>query len=149
MVVEIAMKKMVSTRVGQIGLFPTTEMGDEDLQGLPRDKELLVTARSPRNTKQFKLAWALAKKVSDACDFLQDSETAMDWLKIKARHVKMIQDPRTGIVSIIPKSIAFASLSQDAFKRVLDRMIFVTVSEIIPGLDEGKLRAELLEMVGA
>ena len=73
----------------------------------------------------------------------------MDWLKIKARHVKIIQNPKTGQVAIIPKSIAFASLSQDAFKRVLDRMIFIVCSEIIPGLDEGKLRAEIMAMVGS
>lgn len=130
-------------------LAPVDPLSDEELSKIPLGKDLLVTVKSPRNMRQFKLAWALAKKVSDACDFLPDSETAMDWLKIKARHVKMIQDPRTEVVSIIPKSIAFASLSQDAFKRVFDRMVYVTVAEIIPGLDEGKLRAEISAMVGA
>lgn len=124
-------------------------ISDEELQKIPLGKDVLVTVRSPRNIRQFKLAWALAKKVSDACEFLPDSETAMDWLKIKARHVKMIQDPRTQQLAIIPKSIAFASLSQDGFKRVFDRMVYVVCAEIIPGLDEGKLRAEISAMVGA
>ena len=128
-------------------LAPVDPMSEEDLQKVPLAKDVLVTVRSPRNIKQFRLAWALAAKVADACEFLHDPADAMDWLKVKARHVKLITDPRTGQVAIIPKSIAFASLSQDAFKRVLDRMIYVTVSEIIPGLDEGKLRAEISAMV--
>lgn len=130
-------------------LAPVDPISDEELSKIPLGKDLLVTVRTPRNMRQFRLAWALAKKVSDACDFLPDAETSMDWLKLKARHVKIIQDPRTQQVAIIPKSIAFASLSQDAFKRVFDRMVYVVCAEIIPGLDEGKLRAEIAAMVGA
>lgn len=130
-------------------LAPVDPLSDEELQNIPIGKDLLVTVKSPRNVRQFRLAWALAKKVSDACDFLPDSETAMDWLKIKARHVKMLQDPRTQQVAIIPKSIAFASLSQDAFKRVFDRMVYVVCSDIIPGLKESDLRREIEKMVGA
>lgn len=130
-------------------LAPVDPISEEDLATVPLGKDVLVTVKSPRNLRQFRLAWALAKKVSDACEFLPDSETAMDWLKIKARHVKIIQDPRTQQVAIIPKSIAFASLSQDAFKRVFDRMVYVVCAEIVPGLDEGKLRAEISAMVGA
>lgn len=129
-------------------LVPVDPISDEEVQRIPLQKELLVSIKTPRNLRQFRLAWALAKKVSDACDWLPDSETAMEWLKLKARHVKLIQDPRTDLVAIVPKSIAFASLSQDAFKRVLDRMIWVTVNEIIPGLAETDLRRELEEMVG-
>ena len=143
MSIEIAMRREGNR------LAPVDPMSEEDLQKIPCKNDVLVTVRSPRNIKQFRLAWALASKVAASCDFLHDSEDAMDWLKIKARHVKMLQDPRSGQVAIIPKSIAFASLSQDAFKRVLDRMVYVTITEIVPGLDEGTLRAEISAMVGA
>lgn len=128
-------------------LAPADPVSDEALQGLPNGKEFLVSIRTPRNIRQFKLAWALAAKVAEACDFLHDQEDAMDWLKIKARHVKIIQ--HDGQVAIIPRSIAFASLSQEAFKRVLDRMIYVTCTEIVPGLEEGDLRREIEGMIGA
>jgi hypothetical protein len=128
-------------------LVPCNQTSEDDLANVAAKKPIMVSLSSPRNPKQFALAWALATKVAEACDFLHDKEDGMDWLKIKARHVKMITDPRTGNVAIIPKSIAFASLSQDAFKRVLDRMIYVTVTEIVPGMDEGKLRAEISAMV--
>ena len=143
---ELLMRKGIA-KAGQIGLFPVNEISDEDLRALPAKGDVLVTVKSPRNPKQFALAWALATKVSEACDWLPDKETAMEWLKVKARHVKIIQDPRTHKIAIIPRSIAFASLGQDAFKRVLDRMIWVATNEILPGLDEGKLRAEIEAMV--
>ena len=130
-------------------LAPVDPISEEELQKIPLNKDILVTFKTPRNLRQFRLAWALAHKVAEACDFLHDNEDAMDWLKIKARHVKFIQDPRTKQVAIVPKSIAFASLSQDAFKRVLDRMIYVTITEIIPGLKESDLRREIEKMVGA
>ena len=83
-------------------LAPIDPVTDDELCKLPLDRDLLVTVKTPRNIRQFRLAWALANKVAEACGFLHDSEDAMDWLKIKARHVKYIQDPRTQIVSIIP-----------------------------------------------
>ena len=129
-------------------LVCTSPISEEMIQEVPLNKELLVAVKAPRNTRQFKLSWALADIVSKSVEFLQDRESAMDWLKIKARHVRMIHDPRTGKTAIVPKSISFASLSQEGFRRVLDRMIYVTITEIIPGLEEGALRAELEAIVG-
>lgn len=143
MITELAMRREGNR------LAPVDPLSEEELQCVPLNRDLLVTIKTPRNLRQFRLAWALATKVADACGFLHDKEDSMDWLKIKARHVKYIQDPHTQIVSIIPKSIAFASLSQDAFKRVFDRMVYVTVTEIIPGLKESDLRREIEKMVGA
>ncbi len=130
-------------------LVAVDQMGADDLQLIPSGKDLMITIRSPRNLRQFRLAWALATKVHEACDWLPDKESSMEWLKIKARHVKYLQDPRTKMVAIVPKSIAFASLSQDAFKRVFDRMVYITTTEIIPGLKESDLRREIENMVGA
>ncbi len=141
------MKEMAMRRVGH-ALTPIDPMSDEELMLLSTDKDVLVTAWVPRNVKQHRLAWGLAGKIAEAVDNIHDADDAMDWLKIKCRHVKYLTDPRTGQVQIIPKSIAFASLTQQAFGRLLNRMVYVTCTEIIPGLDEGALRRELLKMVG-
>lgn len=145
---EMLMHKGVSTRVGQPGLFVLNEISAEDLAALPGEKELIVTARTSRNPKQLALAWVLAKIVADACSWLPDKEAAMSWMKLKARHVRMIQDPRTGKVEYIPMSIAFASLDQTSFNRVFNRFIWVVVNLIIPSMDEGKLRKELERIAG-
>ena len=129
-------------------LVPADQVSADILREVPANTGVMVTVKVPRNLRQFRLAWALADLVSKSVDFLPDRETAMDWLKIKARHVRMIHDPRTGKTAIIPKSIAFQSLDQEGFRRVLDRMIYVTITDIIPGLEETALRAELEAIVG-
>ena len=73
----------------------------------------------------------------------------MDWLKLKSHHAKMLVDPSTGEIALVPKSIAFASLDQQAFNRLFDRFIYVTCSEIIPGLDNKLLRKSVEEMIGS
>jgi hypothetical protein len=129
-------------------LVPVDEMSAEELAKLPLRQQVLVKVTMPRNLRQHRLAWALATKVAEACDWLHDREDAMDWLKIKARHVRYIHDHRNGETQIVPKSIRFAALDQTGFDRVFRRMVYVTVSEIIPGLDEAALRAEIESMVG-
>ncbi len=142
MSIEIPMK-----REGQ-HLVPVDQVAAEMLAEVPTSTGVMVTVKVPRNLRQFRLAWALADLVSKSVDWLPDRESAMDWLKIKARHVRMIHDPLRGTTAIIPKSIAFQSLDQVGFRRVLDRMINVTTTDIIPGLEEGALRAELEAIVG-
>lgn len=129
-------------------LAPVDQMAEELLAKIPADKQVLVTAHLPRNINHHRLAWALATKVAEACDFLHDPEDAMEWLKLKARHVRFVVDHRSGETLIIPKSIRFASVDQQTFSRIFNRMVYVTVTEIIPGLDEGALRSEIEQMVG-
>jgi hypothetical protein len=120
----------------------------EAFEHVPCNKDLFVVVRSRRNPKQHRLAWALASKLVDGCDFLHDSEEAMTYLKYKTKHVKVVMDQKTGKSFVMPKSISFASMTQEQFSRFLNRAIYVVCSEIIPGLPEKTLRAELLAMVG-
>lgn len=127
-------------------LEPVDEVSADELSLVPADKDVLVTLRSPRNPKQHRLAWALATKLAECCTYLHDREDAMDFLKIKSRHVKIVQNPGTGHVFLVPKSIAFASVDQAAFNRLFNRMVWVVCNEIVPGLDEGQLRDEIESM---
>ena len=129
-------------------LVPIDEMSSDELARIPLRQQVLVAVRVPRNIRQHRLAWALATKVAEACDWLHDREDAMAWLKIKARHVQYIHDHRNNETHIIPKSIRFAALDQMGFDRIFRRMVYVTITEIIPGLDEAALRIEIESMVG-
>lgn len=128
-------------------LSPINQLAEDELQSIPTDKDLLVTVKTPRNIKQFNLGWALAQKVADCCDWLHDKQDAMDWMLIQARHVKYLTNPKTGKVEIIPKSIALASMKQDQFDRLFKRLTYIVLTEIMPGVDDTTLHAELLEMV--
>lgn len=140
------MNEIAMTRKGH-ALVPVDEISSDALMHVPGGKEVLVTVRAPRNPRQHRLAWALAQKVSEACDWLPDAESAMDWLKIRCRHVRIVHNPATGHSFIVPKSIAFASLNQQSFSRLLNRMVYVICSEIVPGLSEADLRSEIEAMV--
>lgn len=142
MSVEIPMKR------DGAHLVPIDQVAADMLAEVPSGTGVMVTVKVPRNLRQFRLAWALADIVAKSCDWLTDRESAMDWLKIKARHVRMIHDPLRNVTAIVPKSISFAALDQTGFARVLNRMIYVTTTEIIPGLEESSLRAELESIVG-
>src|SRR5215467_6103353 len=124
------------------------EISAEDFALVPNNQDLFVTIKTHRSPKQHRFAWALAKKVSDSCEWLEDKDDAMTWLKMKAKHVKVIIDKRTGEVVLKPKSIAFASLPQDQFSRLMNRFIWIVVNDVIPEMDESTLRNEILEMVG-
>lgn len=138
---EIAMRREGSH------LVAVDPMSAEMIAEIPTNVDLLVTVTTPRNVKQFKKAWVLAQKVSEACDWLHDRVDAMDWMLIKARHVRTIQDTNNGELIVMPKSIRWASLGQDAFNRIHNRMIHVVTTQIIPGLDEGALRAEIEALI--
>jgi hypothetical protein len=139
------MTEIIMRRRGS-ALVPVTEIDAEAIASIPEGKDVFVTPKHRRNPKHHRLAWALAEKLSEMCDF-NDREDAMDFLKIKARHIKMIMDPRSGHVEIVPKSISFASLDQQAFSRIFNRMVWVICNEIVPGLEETALRREVEAMV--
>lgn len=70
----------------------------------------------------------------------------MDELKIRVRYVKYITNPLTGEVRIVPKSLS--KLDGPGLSRLADRMIYVICRDIVPGLSEASLRAEIMAMIG-
>jgi hypothetical protein len=110
--------------------------------------ELRVEITTERNLRQLAFAWVLAGKIADNTDCFLDKNDAMDnvpWgLKCRARHAKAVSDPVTGEVTVKPLSLK--RLDGEAFKRLLDRMIHVTCTEIIPGMDANRLTEEIEAM---
>lgn len=126
-------------------LVPVDAISAEEIAELPAH-DLLVTVRTPRSVKQHRLAWALADKVADSCDWLHDRSDAMDYLKLRAHHVRIVVEP-SGRTVLLPKSISWASLPQPAFNRFFNRIVWLVCNEIVPGIEEKALRDELLKMV--
>ena len=141
------MVRRQARRSNEIGLFPVDEVSFDELMKVPSEKTSLVSAKAPRNPRHHALAWALAAKLAEACDWLHDAEDAMTYLKVRARHVTWVTNPITGEAIARPKSIAFGSLDQVHFARVFDRFIWIITNELLPGIEEGALRAEILKMV--
>lgn len=139
----MATEIMMCKRAGK--LEPASQMWADDLATLPNDVELRVTITAPKNSKQLRFAWALAQKIADARDDILDKDIAMDVLCEMTRHVKMVVNPITNHAFLMRKSIG--NLDGPALSRLLNRMVYVTVTNIVPGLDEGQLRDEIEAMV--
>lgn len=137
--IEIAMRRSGAR------LMPVDDHSAEDLIRVPADRDVLVKIVSQRNMKLLRFLWALAGKVADACDWLHDKDDAMDELKIRARHVKYLVNPTTGEVRIVPKSLS--KIDGAALNRLANRMVYVICRDIVPGLDESALRAEIVSMI--
>lgn len=55
----------------------------------------------------------------------------------------------TGEVLLIPESISFANMDQDEFDAFWQRVVKVVCEEILPGVTEADIEAEILSCVGA
>lgn len=141
------MVRRQARRPNEMGLFPVDDVSLDEMMKVPGEKTSLVSAKAPRNPRHHALAWALATKLAEACDWLHDAEDAMTYLKVRARHVIWVTNPLTGEAIARPKSIAFGSLDQVHFARVFDRFVWIITRELLPGIEEGTLRAEILKMV--
>lgn len=127
-------------------LVPVDAMSAEDLDKVPAGKDLRVTVAAPRKTsRQNRYVWALAGKIAEARDDIPDKDAAMDVLCELARHVDVTVNPITGGVHVHRRSIA--NLDQAEMSRLIDRMIYVACTQIVPGLNEGALRREIEAMV--
>lgn len=145
--IETILRKRPARHIGEQGLFAETEMASEDLALIGMNNDVTVKVVSEAAEQIRKFMWALATIVGRSVGGCHDKEDGMDLLCIKARHMTHKLDPVTGKLEIRRKSTL--RIGGEAQLRLLHRMIYVTCTEIIAGLDEGALRAELEAMVGA
>lgn len=122
-------------------------MGSEELARLPADRDLLITVtRKPSRTlEQLRFVWALASKIADARDDILDKDVAMDVLCELCRHVRIVVNPITGHAHLVRNSIS--TLSVDEMSRLIERMIYVTCTTILPGVKKAELRGEVEAMI--
>lgn len=127
---------------------PVDAIAAEEFANAVADRsEFMATCRRARSIKQHRWAWALAQKVAEAHPDLLDRDQAMHLLKLKARFVAVVVDPTNNRIHLIPKSIAWDKCPQEVFNRLMNRFVYIVVSELIPGMDEGDLRNEIEAMV--
>jgi len=151
MCADLVMRKRGALHAGEIGLFIDSMVFEDDLASIKMNTDVTVTATQSRSIKQMRLAWALAKKIADSgvlgdCD----QRDAMNYLLLKARHVRYVTNTHRGGTETTPivKSIRFASMDQTAFQRLMNRMLYIVDTEILPDMPEGSLRDDVERMAG-
>lgn len=134
-------------RAGEIGLFVDAEVFEDDFASIKMDAEVKAKVTTPRSLRQLAFAWTLATKIADACDWLDDKESAMDYMLIEAKHFRRIYDPLRKIAHLRPLPTNFAEMDGAKYTRLLKRMTYVAVTHIVPGLAESDLKREIEAML--
>ena len=129
------------------GFIPANPIAAEDFAKIANGAEGLVSWTQPRNIRQFRLVWALAAKLADNYPDCLDRDDAMDLLKRRAKHIAFYAHPITGEVEFRTKSISWEKLSPENFSRTFKRMVWIITSELIPGMSDEALIAEIHEML--
>jgi hypothetical protein len=139
--IEIAAQKRKAKFAGEVGLFGVDQIADEEIKKLPDDM-VWAEITVPRNLKQIRYLWAIASKLADG-GLYDSKEDAMDDLRIRARFARFgVEDGRTVIV---PRSLS--RQRGDVLSRLINRIIFVVCSDLLPHIKEADLRAEIEDMV--
>lgn len=96
----------------------------------------------PRNPRHHRLAFALFQFVLDATDRFAHVEDLLLWLKIKTGHYQE-HITEHGELVYVPKSISFASLSQDDFQQWHAKALEAIRRELFPTMSDHDIDAAL------
>lgn len=123
-------------------LVPADPVTETMLDGVAQGQTVTTDEPRRRRNPQFhKLMMSILQKVVEhTAPRFADIEDLMFELKLRTGMFKEI-DTRRG-VRLVPKSISFASMSEQQFKRVADRWLYIISTEIMPGVDPETLLEE-------
>ena len=133
-------------------LRPTDEAGKQMLEGIKQGDMVQVEIRRPRNVSHHRMFWALATLVWEQLDpeTYPSPEDVVTELKIRTGHYTrrdiVVDGQRYPVLT--PMSISFASLDEDQFSAFFDRCCDHIVANILPGVTNKDLKAEIAQMTG-
>jgi hypothetical protein len=121
-------------------LVPADFAAEEMLADIEDGKEIILSARQARNPQHHRWFFALMHKVCANTDDWHDEEELLDAIKLATGHVQR-RMKLDGTMYQAPRSISFASMGQDKFKRFVDRALYVLSKAL--GFDAETLMAEV------
>lgn len=121
-------------------LIPSDFAAEEMLAGLKDGQEILVTVRRPRSPQHHRFFFALLRKVVENTDDFQSEEELLDALKLATGHTER-RLTLDGKAYLAPRSISFAAMGEDAFRRFRKRACYVLATKVL-GCDPGTLMNE-------
>lgn len=121
-------------------LVPADFVAEEWLDAIPEGKEVLIDWRKPRHPENHRHFFAILRLAVEQIDAYDDTESLLDALKIACSHVRPVMKA-DGEIIFLPKSINFASMGEEEFKRFKNRALWV-LSRIL-GFDATELLPEI------
>lgn len=128
-------------------LEPVTEVDRELLLEIPEGADLTVRVSRSRSPRQHRLFWALLQIVVDNHDYYKRPEQLLEWLKVRLGYVEETVW-HDGQVWFRTKSISFASMGQDQFRKFFTESLDVITAEVIEGIDREAILTEMSMMLG-
>lgn len=110
---------------GQSVLVPADIASEEFLNGIKVNREVLITIRQPRHPEHHRWFFWLLKNIVDNVPGWDDMEELLDSIKLSVGHVRKVQMLRGGETFLVPKSISFANMGEDQFRRFVARAKYV------------------------
>lgn len=110
------------------------------MQTVPDRKEVLIDWRKPRHPENHRHLFAILRVAVEHLEDYADTESLLDALKIATGHVRPVMKA-DGEMIFLPKSINFAAMGEEEFKRFKNRALYV-LSRIL-GFDATTLLPEI------
>jgi len=124
-VADLDSRGMIHRKIGeQHALVPADVHAEEWLRAIPLDKEVLITGRRARSPEHHRTFFGALHLIVENSDDWSDIDELLDAIKLSVGHVQRRQR-LDGTVVIIPRSIDFASMGQDEFRRFCNRAKYV------------------------
>jgi len=132
------------------GLAPI-DLEGRQLMGLMAEGALvMVHAKSPRNPRQHRLLWKLARLVFENSDDFDSAEHVVEQIKIGTGLSDriLLSIPGVGDVwQVRGQSIAFESMAQNKFAEWFELALDYVVCELLPGVDRPSVVKEIEKAV--
>ena len=146
MSVEVFLRKRKPRSLDEIGLFVEADIWADEWSSVQLGAEVEAKLSVPVNEKYRKFFHALCGKLAEAVEFFGGSKDfAKEQILLQCRHATYHHDKLRGKTEIRAKTTA--NLSSDEWIRLLKRANYVAVSEYLPGVPEGVLKAEIEAML--
>lgn len=105
-------------------LVPADLAAEEMVLSLTEGKKILMDFRKPRHPENHAHMFLIFRKACEHLEHYPDEETLLDAIKMAINHVRPVKKTN-GEIIFLPKSINFASMSEDAFQRFKNRALYV------------------------
>lgn len=111
------------TRRGQ-ALVPSDIHADEWLSGVKEGREVILTGRKARSPAHHRWFFAMLRIARENLEGFPSEDALLDALKhsVGLTDVRMMLD---GTPYLVTRSISFAAMDQDKFRRFVDRCLYV------------------------
>jgi hypothetical protein len=112
-------------------LVPRDFHADGFMATIKEGREIMVTARRPRNPAHHRLLWAMLRKVVENSDQWPNETALLDELKLATGLAEVRVNLLTGKPYAIPGSISYASMDQTKFKEWFDQATHLLATRVL------------------